>query len=104
MVENEAIDRLVNLLNNQDPTPDPLYGRNAAVLWLQDQLTTMLYFAGGENSGVYDQPTFDAVAKLQEDLGLDLKASDYGLVENKTFNAILEQGATWTNPGDPVER
>ena len=95
----------MNLLNKQFPD-QPAYDRGTAVLWLQQQLITMNYFdaAQGDGSGVYDQPTFDAVAKLQQDLGLALNEGDYGLVGKVTFGAIIDQGATWINPGDPIQR
>jgi hypothetical protein len=66
----------------------------------------MQYFdaAEGEPGGVYDQPTFDAVKKLQTDLGLSLKDDQYGLVGRKTFDAILAQGDAWRNPGEPIHR
>jgi peptidoglycan hydrolase-like protein with peptidoglycan-binding domain len=106
VVTNEAIDKLASLLNKQFPDQSPAYDRSTAVLWLQQQLITMNYFdaAQGEGSGVYDQPTFDAVKKLQEDLGLTLAEGDYGLIGKATFSAIIDQGATWINPGDPIQR
>ncbi len=64
----------------------------------------MTYLADGEDSGVYNQPTFDAVEKFQQDLALDLKASAYGLVGKKTFNAIIENSGTWTNSDGPIGR
>jgi peptidoglycan hydrolase-like protein with peptidoglycan-binding domain len=89
-------------LNNQEPG----YDRETAVLWLQQRLTDIKYFdpADGENSGVYDQSTFDAVTKLQNDLGIQPQDGNYGVVDQATFDAILNQSGTWQNPGDPVHR
>ena len=106
VVDNAAVDALAGLLNGQQPAPEPAYDRASAVKWLQQKLTDMLYFdaAEGAPDGIYDQPTFDAVTKLQEDLGLSLKDSQYGLVGQKTFDEILAQGDTWRNPGVPIPR
>jgi peptidoglycan hydrolase-like protein with peptidoglycan-binding domain len=106
VVDSAAVDALVDFINGQQPAPDPAYDRAGAVKWLQRKLMDMQYFdaAEGEPGGVYDQPTFDAVKKLQTDLGLSLKDDQYGLVGRKTFDAILAQGDAWRNPGEPIHR
>ena len=91
MVDNAAVDMLVTVLNNQNPAPKVPYTRETAILRLQQRLTEMGYFdpAEGDPSGVYDQPTFDAVAKLQEDLGVT--PDEYGLFDQATLDAILSR-------------
>ena len=69
------------------------YDRASAVEWLQHRLIDGGFLSEADSfaPGVYDQPTRNAVADLQNDLGIT--PDEPGVVDQATFNALLTLGS-----------
>ena len=93
MVSDSAVDELVGMLSAA--APEIPYDRTSAVEWLQQRLTDGGYLSKADRftPGLYDQPTYDAVADLQS--ALSMSPDEFGVVDQTTFDALFApDGAT----------